>query len=61
MATIIKKPSVLVDRPVYYTGDRNWTEDRSKAVQMHLAEADALMNNPDGKNGGWTGATTETV
>ena len=61
MAIIIKKPSVLVDRPVYYTGDRNWTEDRSKAVQMEAEEAAALMNNPDGKNGGWTGAVKETV
>lgn len=60
MATIIKKPSVLVGRPVYYTGDRNWTEDRSKAVQMSSEEADALMDNPDGKNGGWTGAVKET-
>lgn len=50
-----------MDRPVYYTGDRNWTEDRSKAVQMSSEEADALMNNPDGKNGGWTGAVKETV
>ena len=56
MATILKRTS-QAGVPVYYTGNRRWTDDRSQAVEMTSDEADALMVNPDGKNGGWNNIT----
>jgi hypothetical protein len=61
MAVVIKKTSRLAGVPVYFVGDNRWSDDRSQAQEMTSEEATALMYNPDGKNGGWTGATTETV
>ena len=61
MATILKRTSKLAGVPVYYTGNRRWTDDRSEALEMTSSEADALMVNTDGKNGGWTGVIKETV
>ena len=61
MAVIIKKTSRLAGVPVYFVGGNRWSDDRSQAQEMTSEEATALMDNPDGKNGGWTGATTETV
>ena len=61
MATILKKTSKLSGVPVYYVGNRRWADDRSEALEMTSSEADALMVNPDGKNGGWTGVIKETV
>ena len=61
MATILKRTSQLAGVTVYYTGNRRWTDDRSEALEMTSSEADALMVNPDGKNGGWTGVIKETV
>ena len=61
MATILKRTSKLTDVIVYYVGNRRWTDDRSEALEMTSSEADALMVNPDGKNGGWTGVIKETV
>ena len=61
MATILKRTSKLAGVPVYYTGNRRWVDDRSQALEMTSDEADALMVNPDGKNGGWNGITREEV
>lgn len=61
MATILKRTAQLTNVSVYYTGNRRWTDNRSEALEMTSEEADALMVNPDGKNGGWTGITKETV
>ena len=61
MATILKRTSQLAGVPVYYTGNRRWTDDRSQALEMTSDEADALMVNPDGKNGGWNNITREEV
>lgn len=61
MATILKRTSKLTDVIVYYVGNRRWTDDRSEALEMTSSEADALMVNNDGKNGGWTGVIKETV
>ena len=62
MATIIKKPSKLAGITVYYAGGDLWTDDRSQAKSFgDTPSALAVMVNDDGTNGGWTGATTETV
>ena len=62
MAILIKKPSALGSDTVYYTGGTRWSDDRSEAQSfVDEATANAVMVNTDGTNGGWTGATTETV
>jgi len=61
MATILKRTAQLTDVTVYYTGNRRWTDDRSEALEMTSSEADALMVNTDGKNGGWNNITREEV
>lgn len=62
MAILIKKPSALGSDTVYYTGGTRWSDDRSEAMSFDgIASATAAMENTDGTNGGWTGATTETV
>ena len=57
MAYYIKKPGVLVSGDVYYKGDTTWTQDSSEKATYTQAAANAMIANPDGKNGGWTGAT----
>ena len=62
MAILIKKPSALGSDTVYYTGGTRWSDDRSEAQSFdNVDAANAVMVNNDGTNGGWTGATTETV
>ena len=62
MAQLIKKPSALGDKTVYYAGGDRWSDDRSEAQSFaNVDAANAVMVNTDGTNGGWTGATTETV
>ena len=41
-------------------GGTRWTDNRSD-VEMTSDEADAVMVNTDGKNGGWTGAIKEAA
>tara|TARA_B100002019_G_scaffold171826_1_gene148518 strand:- start:148 stop:336 length:189 start_codon:yes stop_codon:yes gene_type:complete len=62
MAHLIKKPSALGTDTVYYAGGTRWSDNRSEAQSfVDEAAANAVMVNTDGTNGGWTGATTETV
>jgi hypothetical protein len=57
MAYHIKKPSVLkAGTTVYHTGGTNWTESFADRKQ-YADDPTGLLANPDGKNGGWTGAT----
>ena len=59
MSYYISKPSRIDPNiTVYYAGDNRWTDDASqKATFSTKKAATALINNPDGKNGGWTGST----
>ncbi len=53
----VKKPSLINPGvEVYYTGNRRWTDDFSERMVFD-SDPTNDMNNPDGKNGGWTGAT----
>ena len=62
MAHLIKKPSALGSKTVYYVGGNLWSDDRTEAQSFaDESAANAVMVNTDGTNGGWTGATTETV
>ena len=63
MAHLIKKPSALGSDTVYYSLELVGLiiDLRHSPLLMTSAEADAVMENTDGKNGGWTGVTTETV
>lgn len=61
MATILKKTSKLAGVPVYYVGGNRWSDNISEALEMTSSEADALMVNTDGKNGGWTGTVKEST
>ena len=42
-------------------GGNRWSDNSSDALEMTSSEADALMVNTDGKNGGWTGAVKEST
>tara|TARA_Y100000004_G_C8865672_1_gene391027 strand:+ start:169 stop:360 length:192 start_codon:yes stop_codon:yes gene_type:complete len=59
MAFHIQKPAALgTGKTVYYTGDRNWSDDPSEKKTWSTSTTPTnLMNNPDGTNGGWNGAT----
>ena len=60
MASIIKKPSALGSKTVYYVGGNRWSDDRSEAQSFSdESTANAVMVNTDGTNGGWTGAIVE--
>lgn len=61
MAIILKKTSKLAGVPVYYAGGNRWSYDISEALKMTPSEADTLMVNTDGKNGGWTGTVKEST
>tara|TARA_R100000030_G_scaffold32036_1_gene23594 strand:- start:417 stop:608 length:192 start_codon:yes stop_codon:yes gene_type:complete len=59
MAFHIQKPSVILPgKTVYYTGTSSWSDNPSdKKTWSSKTTPTNLMKNPDGKNGGWTGAT----
>ena len=57
MAYYIKKPAILVSGDVYYKGDATWTQDSSEKATYTQSAANAMIANPDGKNGGFTNAT----
>ena len=57
MAYYIKKPAILVSGDVFYKGDSTWTQISSQKATYTKAQADTMILNPDGKNGGFSGAT----
>jgi hypothetical protein len=55
MAYHIQKPS-LIDQAitVYYAGEGRWTDDSSQKLSFGTkTSATKLLQNSDGKNGGW--------
>ena len=58
MAFYIKKAHILdSNKDMYYEGNRQWSDDpTNKKDYVDVDAANAEMVNPDGKNGGWTGA-----
>ena len=62
MAFHIKKQSVLLDsKTVYYKGDSKWTDTYADRKSYSTkSSADAEIENPDGKNGGFTVCTVVT-
>lgn len=57
MAFHIKKPSLINSSiDVYYTGNSRWTDNYDERY-VYAEDPSSLLSNPDGKNGGWTGAT----
>jgi len=59
----IKRPSrINTSQDTYYTGaDGQWTDDYSQRRQYtNKATTEAMLNNPDGTNGGWVGASVIT-
>lgn len=59
MSFYIQKPSLLDQNiVVYYAGNKRWTDDPSQKALFATEEgAAAVMENNDGKNGGWKGGT----
>lgn len=58
MAFYITRPgAVNPSTTVYYTGGNSWSDNPADKVTMTEAEANALLPNPDGKNGGFKNAT----
>jgi hypothetical protein len=53
----IEKPSII-DKSVvvYYAGKKRWTDDFSQR-QIYEESPTSIIENPDGKNGGWSNAT----
>ena len=58
MAYFIQKPSRIDENIiVYYAGGSRWTDDASQKARFTTkSAATAIIKNPDGKNGGWSGA-----
>ena len=63
MAFHIRKPSSIdPNTTVYYVKESNWSDDYNDRLTWEtITSPTNLMVNPDGKNGGWTGITKETV
>lgn len=58
MAFHITRPGKLDGRTMYYHGGKRWSDESVGRVNFSSeAEANALIANPDGKNGGFSGAT----
>ena len=58
MAFYITRSARLDGRTVYYHGGNRWSDKSVGRMNYDTkAEADALLVNPDGKNGGFQGAT----
>jgi len=52
----VKKPSLVnKDITVYYRGDRRWSDSFSERL-IFDEDPTSLFTNPDGTNGGWSGA-----
>ncbi len=53
----IKRPSILGDvGDVYYTGGNSWSDNFSDR-KIYEDDPSSIFANPDGKNGGFTGAS----
>ena len=58
MAFHITRPGKLDGRTMYYLGGNRWSDDASgKATFSSESQANALIANPNGKNGGFNGCT----
>ena len=58
MAFYITRPGKLDGRTMYYHGGKRWSDEPVGRVNFSSeAEANTLIANPDGKNGGFSGAT----
>ncbi len=59
MAYYIQKPSIIDSNiTVYFDGTNKWSDDfASKAVYSTEEEANAVIANPNGKNGGFVNST----
>tara|TARA_A100001201_G_scaffold114648_1_gene98267 strand:+ start:1094 stop:1282 length:189 start_codon:yes stop_codon:yes gene_type:complete len=58
MAYHITRPGKLDGRTMYYHGGNRWSDESIGRVNYSTkAEADAMLVNTDGKNGGFNGAT----
>ena len=59
MVYFIQKPSRIDESiTVYYVGNGRWSDDSSQKASFITEDAATnIMTNPDGKNGGWSGAT----
>ncbi len=59
----IKRPSRIdAGKDTYYTGaNGQWTDDySSRKKYTNKTTTQAMLNNPDGTNGGWVGASVVT-
>ena len=57
MAFYIKKPSLINSEiSVYYKGENRWSDNYADRLVFD-EDPISLMENPDGKNGGWKNAT----
>lgn len=58
MAYYIRRPSALdPSKYVYWTGGHHWSDNPNlKSLLATLILAQAKINNPDGRNGGWSRA-----
>ena len=63
MAYCIQKPSRIDGNiTVYYVGNGRWSDDPSQKITFSTKTAATnLIKNPDGKNGGWSGANVVTA
>jgi hypothetical protein len=62
MAYYISKPSIIDSKIiVYYAGANRWSDNISERVLFATEEsANAIRENPDGKNGGWRNSTIKS-
>jgi len=52
----VKKPSLVnKDITIYYRGDRRWSDNFSERL-IFDEDPTSMFTNPDGTNGGWSGA-----
>tara|TARA_R100000008_G_scaffold57488_1_gene35524 strand:- start:45 stop:230 length:186 start_codon:yes stop_codon:yes gene_type:complete len=53
----IKRPRPFMSGDVYYKGDAQWTDVYADRKQYSSNPTSTVMNNADGKNGGFANAT----
>jgi len=58
MAYYITRPEALnPSKVVYYTGGNTWSDNSDNKATFTESEANQIILNPDGKNGGFANAT----